>query len=234
MPDHLQKIASASTEAEQMTAQRIALQHLLHLQCQAMGSPCAYRCDRSPATPERRSGPESSVLQNRQDTRQRRGINVIVDHDATPAHQHDLYRARRHGWARGRVFRCLDMLLQQRKTARRGLATDHRLNKRRRIVGRGETPFSRHESMRPTAGSQIIRSAAPSPRQPAACRSSPPRSAGSSSNVQRRRAPVEITSSRDAAVVEEAGTTIPARERVADRRGDGGLAGDGGELGFQP
>src|SRR6185436_17983229 len=38
----------------------------------------------------------------------------------------------------------------------------------------------------------------------------------------------------DAAVIKEAGKTIPARERVADRRGDGRLAGDGGELGFQP
>src|SRR6187431_1978268 len=38
----------------------------------------------------------------------------------------------------------------------------------------------------------------------------------------------------DAAVVEEAGEPVPARERVADRPGDGRLAGDGGELGFQP
>ena len=38
----------------------------------------------------------------------------------------------------------------------------------------------------------------------------------------------------DAAVVEEAGAPVPARERVAARRGDSRLAGDGGELGFQP
>ena len=35
MPDHLQKIAAASTEAKQMPAQRIAPQHFLHLQRQA-------------------------------------------------------------------------------------------------------------------------------------------------------------------------------------------------------
>src|SRR5256884_9148091 len=38
----------------------------------------------------------------------------------------------------------------------------------------------------------------------------------------------------DAAVVEEAGKTFPARECVADRPGDGRLAGDGGKLGFEP
>ena len=43
-----------------------------------------------------------------------------------------------------------------------------------------------------------------------------------------------LESNLDAAVVEEAGEPVPARERVADRRGDGRLAGDGGELGFQP
>jgi hypothetical protein len=32
MPDHFQKIAAAAAEAEQVTAQRIAPQHLLHLQ----------------------------------------------------------------------------------------------------------------------------------------------------------------------------------------------------------
>src|SRR5438552_3598993 len=35
MPDHFQKIAPASAEAEQMPAQRIAPQHFLHLQRQA-------------------------------------------------------------------------------------------------------------------------------------------------------------------------------------------------------
>src|SRR6202035_4371693 len=35
MPDHFQKIAAAAAEAEQVTAQRIAPQYLLHLQRQA-------------------------------------------------------------------------------------------------------------------------------------------------------------------------------------------------------
>src|SRR5436190_23115529 len=35
MPDHLQKIAAASTKAKQLSAQRIAPQYLLHLQRQA-------------------------------------------------------------------------------------------------------------------------------------------------------------------------------------------------------
>ena len=34
MPDHLQQVAATATEAEQMTAQRIAMQHLLNLQRQ--------------------------------------------------------------------------------------------------------------------------------------------------------------------------------------------------------
>src|SRR3546814_9332256 len=34
MPDHLQEIAAAAAEAEQMAAQRIPPQHLLHLQGQ--------------------------------------------------------------------------------------------------------------------------------------------------------------------------------------------------------
>ena len=34
MPDHLQKIAASATKAKQMSAQRIAPQHLLNLQCQ--------------------------------------------------------------------------------------------------------------------------------------------------------------------------------------------------------
>lgn len=34
MPDHFQQITPTSTEAEQMTTQRIAAQHLLHLQRQ--------------------------------------------------------------------------------------------------------------------------------------------------------------------------------------------------------
>jgi hypothetical protein len=38
----------------------------------------------------------------------------------------------------------------------------------------------------------------------------------------------------DATIVEEAGKTIPARERVADRPRDGRLAGDGGKLNFEP
>ena len=38
----------------------------------------------------------------------------------------------------------------------------------------------------------------------------------------------------DAAVVEGASKPVPARERVADRAGDGRLAGDGGELGVEP
>src|SRR5437660_5431430 len=38
----------------------------------------------------------------------------------------------------------------------------------------------------------------------------------------------------DAAVVEEASKTVPARERVADCPGDGRLAGDGGKLGLEP
>src|SRR5207344_2353816 len=124
-------------------------------------TPFSYRCDRSPTTPERRSGSESSALQNRQDTRQCRGINVIVDHDATPAHQHDLDPTRRHGWARGSVFRCFDMFLQQRKTARRGLTTDHRLYKRRGIVGLGETPFFRQT----TPSEQLARRQAVPPRR---------------------------------------------------------------------
>src|SRR3984893_7711468 len=35
MPDHLQQIAAPAPEAEQMTAQRITLQHLLHQECEA-------------------------------------------------------------------------------------------------------------------------------------------------------------------------------------------------------
>ena len=38
----------------------------------------------------------------------------------------------------------------------------------------------------------------------------------------------------DATVVEEASKAVPARERVADRPRDARLAGDGGELGFEP
>ena len=44
VPDHLQKVAPAATEEKQMAAQRIAAQHLLHLQRQRREAPAMSVC----------------------------------------------------------------------------------------------------------------------------------------------------------------------------------------------
>src|SRR5215207_4397586 len=43
VPDHLHKIASATAEHEQMTAERVLAQHLLHLECQRRKAPAHVR-----------------------------------------------------------------------------------------------------------------------------------------------------------------------------------------------
>src|SRR6476659_5727186 len=87
MPNHLQKIAAFSPEAEKTTAHGVVLEHLLHAESQARkAAPHVGVASRQP----RPWGSESSSIQSLDDSAKRLNVDPRIDNDAPPARQLDL------------------------------------------------------------------------------------------------------------------------------------------------
>ena len=91
MPDHLQKIAPASTKAKQLPAQRITSQHLLHLQRQARKAlPHVGVTGRQPHPDAARNWDHGRVSSPTHDPKQGLHIYVAIDNNAPTVRAHDL------------------------------------------------------------------------------------------------------------------------------------------------
>ena len=90
VPDHLQQIASPPSEAEQVTAQRIALAAPPAPAAPATGSPSSCRCGPSPATPAHLAGTGSCAPQRGDDARDQSSVRGAFDTHPVTALELDL------------------------------------------------------------------------------------------------------------------------------------------------